>query len=157
MVKARSRKQLKRTNPSKDPRDRILIVCEGSKSEPEYLEDLKNFHRLTATNITVDGTGLDPGSIVKRAKRIQDKERLKHDKYDQVFCVFDRDEHATFATACNEARSSGFSPVCSWPCFEYWILLHFRYSRSPYGRTGDKSPADNCISDLMQVFPSNSR
>ena len=96
---------------------------------------------------------MDPGSIVKRAKRIQDKERLKHDKYDQVFCVFDRDEHATFATACNEARSSGFSPVCSWPCFEYWILLHFRYSRSPYGRTGDKSPADNCISDLMQVFP----
>lgn len=85
-----------------------MIVCEGTKSEPRYLEDLKIFHRLAATNITVDGTGSDPGSVVKEAKRIQDRERHK---FDRVFCVFDRDEHDTFATACNEARSSGFCPV----------------------------------------------
>ena len=44
------------------------------------------------------------------------------------------------------------SPVltfsCSYPCFEYWLLLHFGYSRGAIVRVGPKSPAQVATSAL---------
>lgn len=36
----------------------------------------------------------------------------------------------------------------SWPCFEYWFLLHFRYTDSPFGGAGHLSPCDECTKAL---------
>ena len=43
-----------------------------------------------------------------------------------------RDEHAHFPTASHEAQAGGLRLARSWPCFEFWLLLHFTYHRRPY-------------------------
>jgi S-ribosylhomocysteine lyase LuxS involved in autoinducer biosynthesis len=39
------------------------------------------------------------------------------------------------------------------PCFEYWLLLHFKYTTSPYAPTGNKSAADQVLSELKNELP----
>lgn len=44
-------KNYKRRTSFRDPRERLLIVCEGSKTEPRYFEGFR------LTNVKVVGTG----------------------------------------------------------------------------------------------------
>ncbi len=43
---------------------------------------------------------------------------------DQVWIVFDRDEHAEFETSIERCRSVGIGAAFSNPCFELWLILH---------------------------------
>ena len=74
------------------------------------------------------------------------------ENFDRVYCVFDRDEHATFLEASNEARASGLMLARSWPCFEFWLRLHFGFTRGPYARSGGKSAAQNCVDELRRFL-----
>ena len=38
-------------------------------------------------------------------------------------------------------------------CFKFWLLLHFDFSHQPYGRSGGRSPAQNCVSEVRNFFP----
>ena len=147
------RGNLARREARRDPVDRVLIVCEGEKTEPNYFRDLIRKYRLTAANVTIAGAGADPLTVVEKAKALQEAERKADDRYDHVFCVFDRDEHKTFDEASRVAERNDIELARSWPCFEFWLLLHFTSARRPYARSGRKSPADNCISDLLQHCP----
>lgn len=70
-------------------RQRILIICEGSKTEPEYF---KKFPVNTEiVDITIDGPGYNTLSLVNKAIEMKEKEEKKHMPYNQVWCVFDRD------------------------------------------------------------------
>lgn len=132
----------------------MLIVCEGKKTEPTYFRDLIRIYRLTAANVKIAGVGVDPQTVVDKAKERQETEQRTEDGYDRIFCVFDRDEHESFDTASRDAAQHGFQLARSWPCFEYWLLLHFALERSPYTRAGKKSPAANCVSKLKKHYPS---
>ena len=46
--------------------------------------------------------------------------------YDQVWCVFDRDDHPHFDEAIKMARDNGLDLAVSNPSMELWLLLHFR-------------------------------
>ena len=96
MALRRPRNRPARSGPNREPHDRVLIVCEGKRTEPLYFREIADRYRLSTANIKVIGSGAGPRTVV-RADR---KER------DRVYCVFDRDEHATFQTACDEARAS---------------------------------------------------
>ncbi|EOI5106874.1 TPA: RloB domain-containing protein, partial [Campylobacter jejuni] len=79
----------------KNEYEAILIVCEGEKTEINYLKQLKNFFRLN--NITIDiipSENSSPLQVVKFAKK-------KNDLFDynEVYCVFDKDTHANFIKA----------------------------------------------------------
>ena len=126
----------------------MLIVCEGSRTEPLYFEEIASRYRLSTANIKVIGSGADPRTVVREARKERDRERRRGEQYDRVYCVFDRDEHATFQEACNEARASGLQLARSWPCFEFWLRLHFGFTRQPYARSGGRSPAQNCVSEV---------
>ncbi len=39
------------------------------------------------------------------------------------------------------------------PCFEYWLLLHFRYTAKPYAATGGSSVGDAVLKDLKKEMP----
>ena len=149
--KPRHKHKLGRRPHQRDTFDRVLIVCEGKKTEPKYIEGLLHHHRLSMVRVV--GKGSDPSVVVKEAKKKRLKEKKHRDDYDKVFCVFDRDEHTTFETASEEANKYGLTPIRSWPCFEFWILLHYRYTRSPYGRSGEKTAAHNCLEDVQQYLP----
>lgn len=150
---ARTRNQVNRRSPIRKPYDRVLIVCEGYKTEPKYFEDIINNYRLSSVNIEVKGTGTPPRTVVREAKALCKKARRQGDAYDRIYCVFDRDEHAGFDQACNEAVRVGLKLARSWPCFEFWLLLHYRQWRRPFARSGTRSQADQCIQELRKYFP----
>ena len=147
------KRRAKRSRANREPYDRVLIVCEGSKTEPLYFYELVDFCSLSPDNVRIVGHGSDPLEVVRHAKKLQRQERRRGDRFDRVYCVFDRDEHSSFDRASDEAKTSGLQLARSWPCFEYWLLLHFHYSRRPYTRTGGRSPAENCINDLREHLP----
>ena len=131
----------------------MLIVCEGSKTEPSYFRSLVDRYRLSTANVEITGSGSDPRALVNKAKSLRDKEKQRGDQYDAVYCVFDRDQHAHFNTASNEALSAKLKLARSWPCFEFWLLLHFVYHRRPYAPSGNRTAAENCMRELQQHLP----
>lgn len=134
-----------RRGPRFQPQSTALVICEDSKSSKNYLDDIK-IHFRAQLHVTVTHCGkTDPHGIVSEAIR-----RSRH--FNRVFCVIDRDEHPSFDQAMLvAAQKPKVTAIASYPCFEYWLLLHFCYSRKPYSRAGGKSPADCLIDDLQKM------
>lgn len=154
MARRRPRKPSKRQPQKREPYDRVLIVCEGSKTELNYFSEIKKKYGLSSANVPIVNEGPAPITVVETALNRQKKELNLGEKYDNVFCVFDRDEHPSFDRASTVAKENGLKLARSWPCFEFWFLLHFRYTRKPYVRSGNMSPADRCVRDLKKHLPS---
>src|SRR5438046_534285 len=129
---ARYATSYRRGAPIRDAYDVVLIVCEGGKTEPNYLDRLRVVRGLSNANIRITpADGTDPLSVVRFAEK-----QSALSQYDRVFCIFDRDEHATYDAALQRVAQLGekFSAITSWPCFEVWLLLHFVYSTAPCSR-----------------------
>lgn len=114
----RSEPIFERNEPTIQEKPTILIVCEGKNTEPSYF---KQFRLSTATIKTV-GEGFNTISLVKRALEIK-----KNKTYDQVWCVFDKDDFTDndFNNALKLAEDYNLKVAYSNQAFEYWILLHF--------------------------------
>ena len=54
---------------------------------------------------------------------------------------------------CAEGQAGKLVAITSWPCFEFWILLHFNYSTAPFNRAGGKSSCERVISKLNAHLP----
>jgi len=153
--KATKVKQLQRAKESREPYDKVLIVCEGEKTEPYYLIALRDHLKLSQANIKIDpNCDSSPTSVVKYAKELI-KESPK-DPYDYVFCVIDRDRHADFDAAIAQIdgyknKDTKLHAIVSNPCFEFWILLHFDYTTKLFGTSGD-SPCIDLIKNNLKVF-----
>ncbi|MBO0939234.1 RloB domain-containing protein [Fibrella sp. HMF5335] len=114
-----------RAEPTATEFIRLLVVTEGVNTEVSY------FRQFQMPNVQVRtvGTGYNTLSLVRRAEQVRDEERLKGSEYDQVWCVFDRDDFD--AEDFNEAvrlaqHLFGDGRVAySNQSFEYWLLLHF--------------------------------
>lgn len=123
-----------RRRPSRlEPRPRILIVCEGTQTEPTYFEGLKKEEAVRLVEIVVEDSGGVPKTLVARAAKLKrDAEKLSKRRrdntlrYDEVWCVFDIDAHPGVSEAKIQARDNGIALAISNPCFELWILLHFQ-------------------------------
>lgn len=151
---ARGPRTPRRTEATREPYDRVLIVTEGTRTEPSYLADLVAHYRLNTANVAVvpSERGSDPGTVVATALSLRDEEVAQRDAYDRVYCVFDRDGHTNFDAASRRAEAESLLLARSWPCFEYWLLLHFVFTRAPFGRTGGRSSCDNCVLALRKHF-----
>ncbi len=151
-VRERRNASLKRQRQIRAPYDTVLIVCEGSKTEPDYFKELKNELRLSNANIHICGKecGTAPESVVKYALG----ELKKDPTYDRIFCVFDKDQHKSYQAAIGQIKAKKkFKVITSVPCFEFWLLLHFRDAARPYVKAGNKSACDNAIRDLKMYIP----
>ncbi len=129
----RSRKSFRRRPASVEPRPCVLLVCEGSKTEPKYFESLRKELRLTTVEVKVVGHGEAPKSVVQRAvellkTRKREARRGQKLKYDHVWCIIDVEqphENPSLLPALNQARDNQIDVALSNPCFEYWFILHF--------------------------------
>jgi hypothetical protein len=144
---ARDSNSFNRPKPKFKPQPTVLVICEDSKSGERYLKDASRYFRV---NILVEIThcgNTDPKGIVTEAISRQGK-------FDHVFCAIDRDTHKNFDDeALNLAKSSKkVEIIVSYPCFEFWLLLHFGYNRKPYAAAGKNSAADLLIKAL-RVHP----
>jgi hypothetical protein len=149
---------LRRLKAKKEPYHKVLIVTEGSKTEPHYFQELKDYYKLSSANVRITGDcGSDPVSVVKFGKALYRKEKKKGDPFDRVFCVIDKDTHANFAEAINillQASPKGtFIATASVPCFEYWFLLHFQLTTAPFTSVGTNSACKAVMGALHAYWP----
>jgi len=153
MARRSPRNRIERRPSGREPYDRVLIVCEGKRTEPFYIQGLRDHDRLHTANVKILGCGADPGTLVSEAKRLRDEEQSRNERYDRVYCVFDRDEHQTFDPACEKAKANGIEVIRSWPRFEFWLRLHFGFSRKPYTGSHGKSASEHCVNDVRKFLP----
>lgn len=118
----------KRREGTRAIRDHILIVCEGEKTEPNYF--LKFPVNIELVKVDVHGVGANTLSLVRDAVARQDAASRKGQPYNQVWCVFDRDEFPSgnFNEACRFARANRIQVAYSNQCFELWYFLHFNFN-----------------------------
>lgn len=156
--KAKLADKLERRKAKRDSYDKVLIVCEGGKTEPNYFIELVDHYEINSANVAIDGScGSSPKSVYERAHALYQAEVIKGDSFDRVYCVFDKDSHDTYGEAltciASEKPISTFYATTSIPCFEYWLLLHFKYTTNPYSRAGTSSIGNEALKDLVAVMP----
>lgn len=112
-------------------RFRMLIVCEGEKTEPNYLKDFPV--NAQVVELRIEGDGRNTLSLVDQAIALRDSDG----PFDEVWTVFDRDSFplATFNAALQRARSADITVAWSNEAFEIWYLLHFEYCDAALDRT----------------------
>ena len=122
-----------RRTPFREPKPKMLIVCEGARTEKQYFEQLSKFHRNSLVDVIVEGGKGVPLTVVRAAKvrkekAISDAKSNEDEflKYQSVWCVFDVDNHPNIPEARIMAADHGIELAISNPCFELWLLLHHR-------------------------------
>lgn len=141
--KERQRRQLERKLGRRAGYDRILIVSEGSKTEPNYFGEIRAEYRLHSANVAVQPSalGTQPIQVVEYARELFENgnasKGIRPKAFEKVYAVFDRDDHPTFHNALARARALDgtmrndlkqpveFMAIPSRPSFEFWLLLHF--------------------------------
>lgn len=110
------------------PKPRLLIVCEGRKTEPNYFEGFRRENRDLIISI-IESPGKTPIQIVRHAmQRARDLDIGKVEG-DAAWCVFDVDEcEAKDMRKAIEQAGNKLKLAISNPCFEVWFLLHFTYT-----------------------------
>ena len=136
--------QSRRVN-TREPLQRFLIVCEGEKTEPAYFDGF----RVPSVTIEIAGLGKDPLTLVEQAI-----DRHSKGQYDQVWCVFDRDDVAAerFNQALDMARRRRIKVAYSNQAFELWYLLHFHYCDVAQAR---RDYSDGLSRQLGRVYQKN--
>ncbi|EXJ09649.1 RloB family protein [Nitrincola nitratireducens] len=155
--KAKNAKSLQRRVASREAYKKILVVCEGEKTEPNYFEEVREYYSLNTVNVEVRGDcGSDPMSIFNFAKQRFREEKDAGDPFDKVFCVFDKDGHAKYADTLRAIASytpkDTYFAINSVPCFEYWLLLHFTYSTRPYTTLPGNSSGNQVLTELKKYI-----
>lgn len=124
--RSRGRGQLSRKSATREVKPRILIVCEGKKTEPNYFMGFK----VRTMDVVIEPVGAVHTSVVDRALALM----AEDGDYEEVWCVFDRDKHianpddvALFNSAIEKAEKNGIRVAYSNDAFELWYLLHFNY------------------------------
>ena len=150
--KVRQQRQLERKVGRRASYDRILIVSEGSKTEPNYFSEIRTAYRLHTANVEVRPSelGTAPIQVVHYAKELFEQgdrhKSIQPRAFEQVYAVIDRDDHESYFNALkladsldgelkNDARQFiRFKAIASVPSFELWLLLHFEDIRTPLHR-----------------------
>lgn len=143
---------LRRRSPQIEPRPRLLIICEGRVTEPSYFRGLKAEEQIRAVEVIVDSEGGTPKTLVERAvsrmkaaRRAAKGARDQNLIYDEIWCVFDVDEHPKLIDAMQQAEANKISIAVSNPCFELWLLLHFKDHRAWINRHAAQSACRECL------------
>lgn len=131
---------------------RILIVTEGTKTEPLYLEEIRAAYQIHCANVEVQPSqlGTAPIQVVRYAQQLFKEGDLyrgiRPKCFDQIYAVFDRDEHESYFDALSLAQSLDgklrndekqavrFQAIASIPSFELWLLLHYEDIGHPIHR-----------------------
>lgn len=133
----------------------FAIVGDGD-CEKWYFQLLKDKEQLT---INIQPQLLKKASLAKQYEYVKDLAKT----YDKVFWIVDYDVVERESRECkkgDEKRSEEFARYYNElssiknveilvvnPCFEYWLLLHFKYSKKSY------KDCDENGKDLKKEFP----
>jgi hypothetical protein len=152
------RSNLRRRAAFREPLPRILIVCEGTRTEPGYFQQKRHLDRsVIELDLRPGGT---PRVLVQRAAELkreaERKARSRRDvnlRFDEVWCVFDIDEHPFIPEALQQAADNQIRVAVSNPCFELWVLLHFREQRAFIDRGSVQRACREYLRDYEKRLP----
>lgn len=94
---------------------------------------MQGLGRANGINIKAEeADGTSPENVLRSAK-----EKLKSfiDKeFVQIYCLFDKDDcdDEKFKKVITQCQKAGFVEAVSIPCYEYWLLLHFKRTNQPF-------------------------
>lgn len=125
---------LKRKVATRQPRKTLVVFCEGEKSEPQYLLALRRqpfVKDAAAVDIQVETGhgGAVPLTLVTLAIAARAKSAAEEAEIDEFWCVFDVEwprNHPHLSEAITKARANDIKLAISNPCFELWLILHYR-------------------------------
>ena len=124
---------LRRRTEFRALRRTFLVFCEGTRTEPDYLEALRQepaVRDAASVEIRIDraGSGAVPLTLVDKAAKARDRSSQERGEIDEVWCLFDVEwpqNHPKLREAREKARARNVSLAVSNPCFELWLALHF--------------------------------
>lgn len=133
----------------REERRHFLIVCEGTKTEPNYFKAFKQELPRHIVQVDIVGEGANTLSLVSRAEELRDGRALGDYPFDQVWIVFDRDsfDPDKFDNAIYKAESSGMNCAWSNEAFEIWYILHFEYRDAAMSREEYQSKLSNLLGE----------
>lgn len=122
---------------------KILIVCEGTKTEPNYFNAFLSYNQGTVVyDIDVKGLGDNTLNVVDKAIELKNK-----GEYDRVWAVFDKDSFSDdkFNSAIIKAEHNNI--CCAWSneAFELWYLYHFVNRTTAMNRDEYKKAISNAV------------
>lgn len=127
-------RSLKRSVGTRRPRRTLLVFCEGERTEPEYLNALKReraVRDVAAVDLRVETGhgGAVPETLVSLAADARRRSAEEDGEIDEFWCVYDVEwprNHPGLKGALNKAQQNGIRLAISNPCFELWLILHFK-------------------------------
>lgn len=126
-----SRAPLGRKLGNREPKAKIYAICEGSRTEPSYLRLVSKSSRDAVVElIIIDEAATSPWELVDvgcaHLERLKSPRSNPYADRDQVWIVFDIDEHPKLKQAKQRAEEKGLHLAISNPSVEIWFLLHFQ-------------------------------
>jgi hypothetical protein len=126
------------------------VFSEGAVTEPDYLHNFyKSLPKPNAVVLDVRGGAGVPYSIVEKCLALKRELRSKRNyalgPQDEIWAVFDVDEHPRLLEAYNLAKNGGIRVAVSNPCIEVWGLLHYGEVNAPMTR----HEAQRKLKDIM--------
>lgn len=125
----------------------ILVFVEGARTEEDYL---LHWHRANRLRVNMQiypehGTPKTLVDLAVREKRHADRAAKRGRPFDEVWCVFDVDEHLDIDEATMKARANGVHLAVSNPCIELWFLLHFKDQTAWIDRRAAQRASSECL------------
>lgn len=108
------------------PKHKLLIVTNGSKTERNYFNLIKEKRSVYNINIKIE---------VGSPKRVVEFALNYLNQFDEIWCVFDIDnsmEENQLLTALRLAKQNNINIAYSNLSFEVWLISHFRECSSFY-------------------------
>lgn len=145
----------RRRRPHRPGNPRVLILCEGVKTETGYFKALKTAERLTSVVVRPSRLGqAGPRGLWERAR-----DELRDDPgWDEIHCVLDHDGRDSAIDDLKQKLTAldrrnhltRIAMILSEPCFEYWLLLHFEFTDRPFTATGKGRTACGEVIDRLR-------
>ncbi|MCI0460155.1 MAG: RloB family protein [Gemmataceae bacterium] len=150
--RTRGEKTPRRPSAHRSEKTRILIVCEGRETEPNYFRGLRDEEAVQQhfSIVVLKGKGGSCLAVVQQAIAEQEKAAARRKEFDEVWCVFDVEQARQREQVIKARALAGqheIRPILSNPSFEVWLLAHFV-------RTKKSFPDGNAvIAELNKHWP----
>ncbi|WP_344569847.1 RloB family protein [Streptomyces axinellae] len=124
----------------------VYVFAEGEVTEEEYAEIVREHGARGTPGLDVNCEFRTPRErkpmpmvedaidLARQVRRAARKAKLKeHDeRWPQVWCLFDCDQHKLVPEAMALAKRENIGVAYSHPCFEFWRLLHYQNYTSTF-------------------------
>ncbi len=128
-MQRRRKGEIRRRKPTRIPKIRFTLFCEGRKMEPEYFRALKNLY--SGSLVSIGDKGRSPITLARKALEFVEsngatgrggRRRNHFEERDEVWVVFDRDEHARFDEAVSLCKANRIGVPSKRGCYHAPLL-----------------------------------